>query len=228
MQSCIHKITGHWLQDHKTLVEMDVSMAKFANVNVDFVHYFQTTDFTHLHRMSNLIDYIRSVYRDLGKDTRLMMLPQDGTPLHISMIEYFTRFRDDILQHAKQTCFDELTVFHLLSYMGKKGYDNGIGMVSAEERMAVSEKGYDNGIGMMSAEERTAESEKGCDNGIGAMSAEERMAAWQGWWQEKRATKWAWRGRRNALSSNHMTGCRREEPRYIICKKISWAINLPV
>jgi hypothetical protein len=113
-------------QDHETLVEMNVSMAKFANVNVDSVRYFQTTNFAHLHRMSNLIDYIRSVYHDLGKDTRLMMLPQNGTPLHITMIEYFTRFRDDILQHAKQTCFDELTVFHLLSYMGKKGYDMGL------------------------------------------------------------------------------------------------------
>ena len=29
---------------HETLVEMDVSMVKFANVNVDSVHYFQTTD----------------------------------------------------------------------------------------------------------------------------------------------------------------------------------------
>jgi hypothetical protein len=102
------------LQDHETMVEMDVSMVKFANVNVDSVHYFQTTDFTHFHRMSNLIDYIRSVYRDLGKDT----------PLHISMIEYFTRFRDDILQCAKLTCFDELTVFHLLSYVGR-GEDGG-------------------------------------------------------------------------------------------------------
>ena len=36
-------------QEHETLVEMDVSMAKFANVNVDSVRYFQTTDFTHLH-----------------------------------------------------------------------------------------------------------------------------------------------------------------------------------
>ena len=85
-------------QDHETLVEMDVSMAKFANVNVDSVRYFQTTDFTHLHQMSNHIDYIRSVYRDLGKDTKLMTLSQDGIPVHISMIEYFTRFRDDIFQ----------------------------------------------------------------------------------------------------------------------------------
>ena len=36
-------------QDHETLVEMDVSMAKFANVNVDYVRYFQTPHFTHLH-----------------------------------------------------------------------------------------------------------------------------------------------------------------------------------
>jgi hypothetical protein len=36
-------------QDHETLVEMDVSMAKFANVNVVSVCYFQTTHFTHLH-----------------------------------------------------------------------------------------------------------------------------------------------------------------------------------
>ena len=35
-------------QEHETLVEMDVSMAKFANVNVDSVCYFQTTNFTHL------------------------------------------------------------------------------------------------------------------------------------------------------------------------------------
>ena len=99
-------------------------MAKFANVNVDSVRYFQTTDFTHLHQMSNLVDYIRSVYRNLGKDTKLMMLPQDRIPVNISMIEYFTGFRDDILQHAKPTCFEELTVIHLLSFMGKKGYKN--------------------------------------------------------------------------------------------------------
>jgi hypothetical protein len=57
------------------------------------------------------------------------------------------------------------------------GYENGIGMMSAEARMAVSEKGYGNGIGMMSAEARMAMSEKGYENGIGAMSAEARMAA---------------------------------------------------
>ena len=90
-------------------------------------------------------------------------VPQDGTPLHISMIEYFTRFRDDILQRAKLTCFEELTVFHLLSYMGKKG---SIGMMSAEARMAASEKGYKNGIGAMSAEARMVVRKKGEKIGI--------------------------------------------------------------
>ena len=55
----------------------------------------------------------------------------------------------------------------------EKGYENGIGMMSAVERMAASEKGYENGIGMMSAEEKMAAYE----NGIGMMSAEARMAA---------------------------------------------------
>ena len=87
-----------YLQLPKTLVEMDVSIAEFANV--DSVRYFQTTDFTHLHQMSNLIDYIRSAYQIRGKDTRLMTLPQDETPAHISMINYFARFSDDILQHT--------------------------------------------------------------------------------------------------------------------------------
>jgi hypothetical protein len=93
------------------------------------------------------------------------------------MIEYFTRLRDDILQHAKFTCFEELTVLHLLSFMGKKGYKNGIGAMLAEARMAASEKGYENWIGVMSAEVRMAASEKGYENGIGVMSAKARTAA---------------------------------------------------
>ena len=50
-------------QEQETLVEMDVSMAKFANINVDSVRYFQTTDFTHLHRMSNLMYVSKSWQR---------------------------------------------------------------------------------------------------------------------------------------------------------------------
>ncbi len=85
-----------------------------------------------------------------------MTLPQNGTPLHISMIEYFTRFRHDILQHAKPTCFEDLTVFHLLSFMGKKGHKNGLRAMSAEEEMAAGKRGYENGLRAMSAEARTA------------------------------------------------------------------------
>ena len=54
----------------------------------------------------------------------------------------------------------------------EKGYENGLGAMSAEERMAA----YENGIREMSAEARMAASEKGYKNGLGAMSAEERMA----------------------------------------------------
>jgi hypothetical protein len=53
------------------------------------------------------------------------------------------------------------------------GYENGIGMMSAEEKMAASEKEYENGLGAMSAEAKMV----GYENGIGAMSAKERMAA---------------------------------------------------
>ena len=95
--------------------------------------YFQTTDFTHLHQMSGLIEYIRIVYRIRGKDTTLMTLPQYGAPVHISMINYFAKYRDDILQHtfgskkiiATPTCLEELTVYRLLSFMGTRGGTRG-------------------------------------------------------------------------------------------------------
>jgi len=120
-------------QKPETLVEMDVSVAKFVNINSG--HYFRTTDSIHLHRISNLIDYIWGVYRSSGKDTRLMTMSQDGLSMHISMIIYFTRFRDDILQHTidsneiieKPTCFKEVTVFHFFSFMGTRGYAMGSG-----------------------------------------------------------------------------------------------------
>jgi hypothetical protein len=84
-----------------------------------------------------------------------MSLPEDGPVEHVSMINCFTRFRDEIFRHtidskrniAKPTCLEELTVCHLLSFMGTKGYANGIVAMSAEERSAACEKGYANGIG---------------------------------------------------------------------------------
>jgi hypothetical protein len=49
------------------------------------------------------------------------------------------------------------------------GYENGIGMMSAEARMAA----YENGIGMMSAEARMAASKKGYENGLGKAAKRE-------------------------------------------------------
>ena len=95
------------------------------------------------------------------------------------MIKYFTKYRNEIFQYAiiksdaKPSSIKELTISHLHSYLGMRGYIEGIGAMSAEERMAVSEKRYENGLGSMAAEKRMAAYE----NGIGAMSAEERMAA---------------------------------------------------
>jgi hypothetical protein len=53
------------------------------------------------------------------------------------------------------------------------GYENGIGMMSAEARMAASEKGYENGIGMMSDEARVAARKKGYENGPGKAAKRE-------------------------------------------------------
>jgi hypothetical protein len=52
------------------------------------------------------------------------------------------------------------------------GYENGIGMMSTEEKMAA----YDKGIGAMSAEERRAASEKGYANGLGKAAKREWTA----------------------------------------------------
>ena len=114
----------------------------------------------------------------------------------------------------------------MLSFIGKMGYENGIGVMSAEERMAAGKKGYKNGLGAMLAEEaRMAASEKGYENGLRAMSAEERMAA-----SEKG-------------SSNDKIGiaCEKkyaefkrcvERPErgnpYILGKRISWAMDVLV
>ncbi len=60
--------------------------------------------------------------------------------------------------------------------MGKKGYENGIGTMSAEEKMAAGKKGYVNGIGTMSAMERMAANEKGYENGLGKAAKREWTA----------------------------------------------------
>jgi hypothetical protein len=71
------------------------------------------------------------------------------------MINYFTKYRTEIFQYAiiksdaKPSCIVELTILHLHSYLGMRGYIKGLGAMSAEERMAASEKG----LGAMSAKE---------------------------------------------------------------------------
>jgi len=96
------------------------------------------------------------------------------------MINYFTKYRNEIFQYAiiksdaKPSSIEELTISHLHSYLGMRGYIKGIGAMSAEERMVASEKGYKNGLGVMSTEERMAAGQKGYKNRLGAMSAEAR------------------------------------------------------
>jgi hypothetical protein len=79
---------------------------------------------------------------------------------------------------CKTNHFEELTVFHLLPFMGKKGFENGIGVMLAEERVAAGKKGYENGLGVMLAEKRMSAGKKWYENGIGKMSAEERTDKW--------------------------------------------------
>jgi hypothetical protein len=134
-------------------------------------------------KMKNLITYFNTMNVEDKMNTRLDMLARDGSPGHVHMINYFTKYRNEIFQYAiiksdaKPSSIEELTILHLHSYLGMRGYIKGIGAMSAEERMAASEKGYENGLGAMSAEARMAASEMGYIKGIGAMSAEARMAA---------------------------------------------------
>ena len=117
------------------------------------------------------------------KNTRLDILTRDGSHSQVHMINYFTNYRNEIFQYAiiksdaKPSSIEELTILHLHSYLGMRGYIKGIGAMSAKERMAVSEKGFENGLGAMSVKKRMAAGEKGYENGLGAMLAEERMAA---------------------------------------------------
>ena len=111
------------------------------------------------------------------------MITRNGSPGRIHMINYFTKYRQEIFQYAifqseaKPSSIKELKISHLHSFLGMRGYIKGIRAMSAEARTAASEKGYEYGIGFMSAEARTAVGEKGYDNGIGAMLAKARTAA---------------------------------------------------
>ena len=93
---------------------------------------------------------------------RLDMLTRDGSPGHIYMINYFTKYRDEIFQYeifqsdVKPSSIEELPILHLHSFLGMRWCIKKIGAMPAEARMAASEKGYENGLGAMSTEERIA------------------------------------------------------------------------
>jgi hypothetical protein len=121
---------------------------------------------------AKLINYITNMNGEYKVNTRLDMLTQDGSHCHLHMINYFTKYRKEIFQYAiiksdaKPSSIEELTILHLHSYLGMRGYIKGIGAMSAEERMAASKKGYKNGLGAMSAEARMAARKKGGNMGI--------------------------------------------------------------
>ncbi len=76
--------------------------------------------------------------------------------------DYLTKYINEIFHYAiiksdvKPSSIEELTISHLHSYLGMRGYIKGIGAMLAEEKMVASEKGHENGLGVMSAEERMA------------------------------------------------------------------------
>ena len=48
--------------------------------------------------MKNLINYITSMNVKDKVNTRLDMIAQNGSPGHMHMINYFTKYRDEIFQ----------------------------------------------------------------------------------------------------------------------------------
>jgi hypothetical protein len=124
-------------------------------------------------KMKNLITYLKTMNVEDKMNTRLDMLTRDGSPGHIHMINYFTKYRNEIFQYAiiksdaKPSSIEELTFLHLHSYLGMRGYIKGLGTMSAEERMVASEKG----------------AQKGYENRLGTIRLR------RGWWRVKRDTR---------------------------------------
>jgi len=173
--------------NQEELAKMDNAVMQSQGDLLRDVNYFQQR-WSHAHKakgnkMKNLINYITWMDMEYKANTRLDMLTQYGSPGHVHMINFFTKYRNEIFHYAiiksdaKPSSIEELTISHLHSYLGMRGYIKGLGAVSAEERMAASEKEYENGLGSMSAKERMAAGQKGYENGLRAMSAEARTAA---------------------------------------------------
>jgi hypothetical protein len=185
--------------NQEELAKMDNAVMQSQGNLLRDVNYFQQR-WSHARnangdKMKNLITYLKTMNVEDKMNTRLDMLARDGSPGHIHMINYFTKYRNEIFQYAiiksdaKPSSIEELTILHLHSYLGMRGYIKGIKAMSAEERMSASEKGYENGIWAMSTEAKMGAYENGIgamsadarmvayENGLGSMSAEERMAA---------------------------------------------------
>jgi len=67
------------------------------------VNYFQQQRWNHAHeaeggKMKNLITYLKT----MKMNTRLDMLTGDGSPSHIYMINYFTKYRNETNQMRNQ------------------------------------------------------------------------------------------------------------------------------
>ncbi len=78
--------------------------------------------------MKNLITYLKTMNVEDKMNMRLDMLARDGSPGHVHMINYFTKYRNEIFQYAiiksdaKPSSIEELTISHLHSYLGMRGY----------------------------------------------------------------------------------------------------------
>jgi hypothetical protein len=79
---------------------------------------------------------------------------------------------------------------HILS----AAYENGIGAMPTEARMAASKKGYENRLSAMSVEERMAASEKGSSNDKMGIAWEEKYAEFESYdgMPESRTTLHNW------------------------------------
>jgi hypothetical protein len=90
--------------------------------------------------MKNPITYLKTMNGEDKLNSRLDMLAQDGSPGHIHMINYITKYRNEIFQYAiiksdaKPSSIEEFTIMHLHSYLGMRGYIKGIGAMSAKEK----------------------------------------------------------------------------------------------
>ena len=94
-------------------------------------------------KMKNLITYLMTMNVEDKVNMRMGMMARDDSPRHMHMINYFTRYRDEIFQYAiiksdakPSSKYKELTILHVHSYLDMRGYIKGIGAMPAEARTA--------------------------------------------------------------------------------------------